>query len=113
MVSTQHFILTISNFSWIFSHDERGGHSKLPPKNLRKFISEYWLCEVLPLPVDNKAMAISAQRRDRLYLLSNEYWAVSSGVKRPGREADYSPPASAEVKKMWIYTFIRPYAFTE
>jgi hypothetical protein len=25
------------------------------------------------------------------------------GVKRPGREADHSPPTSAEVKKMWIY----------
>jgi hypothetical protein len=25
-------------------------------------------------------------------------------VKRPGREADHSPPTSAEVKKMWIYT---------
>jgi hypothetical protein len=26
------------------------------------------------------------------------------GVKRPGREADHSPPTGAEVKKMWIYT---------
>jgi hypothetical protein len=26
------------------------------------------------------------------------------GVKRPGREADHSPPASAEVKRMLIYT---------
>jgi hypothetical protein len=25
--------------------------------------------------------------------------AISLGVKRPGREADYSPPISAEVKK--------------
>jgi hypothetical protein len=25
-------------------------------------------------------------------------------VKRPGHEADHSPSASAEVKKMWIYT---------
>jgi hypothetical protein len=33
------------------------------------------------------------------------------GVKRPGREADRSPPASAEVKKMWIYTSIPTYAF--
>jgi hypothetical protein len=30
--------------------------------------------------------------------------ALSQMVKRPGREADHSPPASAEVKKMWIYT---------
>jgi hypothetical protein len=32
-------------------------------------------------------------------------------VKRPGREADHWPPASAEVKKMWIYTSTPPYAF--
>jgi hypothetical protein len=31
--------------------------------------------------------------------------ALSPGVKRPGREADHSPPASAEVKKMWIYIY--------
>jgi hypothetical protein len=30
--------------------------------------------------------------------------ALSTGVNRPGREADHSPPTSAEVKKMWIYT---------
>jgi hypothetical protein len=28
------------------------------------------------------------------------------GVKRPEREADHSPPTSAEVKKMWDYTSI-------
>jgi hypothetical protein len=33
------------------------------------------------------------------------------GVKRPGREADHSPPVSAEVKKMWIYTSTPPYAY--
>jgi hypothetical protein len=37
--------------------------------------------------------------------------ALSPGVKRPGREADQSPPASAEVKKMRIYTSTPPYAF--
>jgi hypothetical protein len=30
--------------------------------------------------------------------------ALSPGLKRPGREVDHSPPTSAEVKKMWIYT---------
>jgi hypothetical protein len=29
--------------------------------------------------------------------------ALSPGVKRPGREADHSPPTNAEVKKMWFY----------
>jgi hypothetical protein len=29
--------------------------------------------------------------------------ALSSVVKRPGREADRSSPANAEVRKMWLY----------
>jgi hypothetical protein len=32
--------------------------------------------------------------------------ALSLGVNRPGREADYSPPSSAEVKNVWSYTSI-------
>jgi hypothetical protein len=35
----------------------------------------------------------------------------SPGVKRLGREADHSPPTSAEVKKTWIYTSIPSYVF--
>jgi hypothetical protein len=30
--------------------------------------------------------------------------ALSPGVKWPRREVDHSPPTSAEVKKIWIYT---------
>jgi len=30
------------------------------------------------------------------------------GVKRPGREADHSPPSSPEVKNMWRYTSTPP-----
>jgi hypothetical protein len=37
--------------------------------------------------------------------------ALSPGVKRAGREADHSPPTSAEVKKTWIYTSGPPYVF--
>jgi hypothetical protein len=33
------------------------------------------------------------------------------GVKRQGREADHSPPSSAEVKKTWVYTSAPPYVF--
>jgi hypothetical protein len=33
------------------------------------------------------------------------------GIKRQGRETDHSPPTSAEVKKMWIYTSTPPYLF--
>jgi hypothetical protein len=35
----------------------------------------------------------------------------SQGIKRPRREADHSPPTSAEIKNMWIYTSIPPYVF--
>jgi hypothetical protein len=30
------------------------------------------------------------------------------GGKRPGREADHSPPSSAEVKNVWSYTSTPP-----
>jgi hypothetical protein len=33
---------------------------------------------------------------------------LSLGVKRPGREADHSPPSSAEVKNAWSYTSTTP-----
>jgi len=37
--------------------------------------------------------------------------AVSPSVKRPGREADHSPPSSAEFKNAWSYTSTLPYVF--
>jgi hypothetical protein len=37
--------------------------------------------------------------------------ATSPGIKRPGREADQSPPTSAEVKNTSIYTSTPPYVF--
>jgi hypothetical protein len=37
--------------------------------------------------------------------------SLSPGVKRPGREAGHSPPTSAEVKKMWVYTSTPPSVF--
>jgi hypothetical protein len=37
--------------------------------------------------------------------------ALSLGIKRPGREADHSPPSSAEVKE-WVDLYLHPqYAF--
>jgi hypothetical protein len=37
--------------------------------------------------------------------------ALSPGLKQQGLEADHSAPASAEVKKIWLYTSTTPYAF--
>jgi hypothetical protein len=32
------------------------------------------------------------------------------GIKQPEREADHSPPSSAEIEIVWSYTCIPPYA---
>jgi hypothetical protein len=37
--------------------------------------------------------------------------ALPLKVKRPGNEADHSPPSSAEVKNAWSYTSTLPYVF--
>jgi hypothetical protein len=37
--------------------------------------------------------------------------ALSPGIKQPVREADYSPPYSAEVKNAWSYISTPPYVF--
>jgi hypothetical protein len=44
--------------------------------------------------------------------IQNIWGVLSSAVKWPGREADYSLPASAEIKKTLIYTSTPPYVFT-
>jgi hypothetical protein len=36
---------------------------------------------------------------------------LSLGVERPGREADHSPPSSAEVKNAWNYNSTPQYTF--
>jgi hypothetical protein len=36
---------------------------------------------------------------------------LSFGVKRPGREADHSPPSTAEEKNTWTYTSTPQYVF--
>jgi hypothetical protein len=37
---------------------------------------------------------------------------LSLGVKRPEREADHSPPSSAEVKNVWSYTHTHTHTHT-
>jgi hypothetical protein len=37
--------------------------------------------------------------------------ALSLGVQELGREVDHLPPTSAEVKKMWIYSYTPLYVF--
>jgi hypothetical protein len=68
----------------------------------------------VPIPVGSRIF-FSLRRPDQLWdppnLLSNGYRVLLPwGVKQPGREADHSPPASVEIKKIWIYTSTPPYA---
>jgi hypothetical protein len=44
-------------------------------------------------------------------LLSNGCPGLFPGAKCQGFEADHSPPTSAKVKKVWIYTSTPPYVF--
>jgi hypothetical protein len=58
----------------------------------------------------------SPPRPDQLWsppsLLSSGLTGVLSlGVNRAGREADHSPPSSAEAKNAWSYTSTPEYAF--
>jgi hypothetical protein len=66
------------------------------------------------VPVGSKIFS-SPRRSDRLRgspnKLSSWYLGLFPGVKRQRREADHSPPTSAEVKKMWIYISTPPYTF--
>jgi hypothetical protein len=66
------------------------------------------------VPVGSRIFT-SLYRLERLWgppsLLFNGYWGSFPGVKRPRREPDHSPPASAEIKKTWIYTSTPPQVF--
>jgi hypothetical protein len=59
------------------------------------------------VPVGSRIFS-SPHHSDRLWgpvnLLSNGYWGFfPQGAKRPQRESDHSPPASAKVKNVCMY----------
>jgi hypothetical protein len=67
--------------------------------------------------LDNRMMEVGIPAVSRPALGPTQphiHWvqgALFLGVKRPGSEADHSPPSSAEFKNAWIYTFTPPYVF--
>jgi hypothetical protein len=63
------------------------------------------------VPVGSKIFSTSSRPGPTQPFIQWVPGAVSLGVKRQGREADHSPQASVEVKKMWIYTSTPPYVF--
>jgi hypothetical protein len=81
---------------------------------LRSKSTSMWLTrQLLLIPFRCLDFFSSLQQPDRLWgppnLLSNWHRGLlPQGVKRPGREADRTPPPSAEVKNAWIYTSTPP-----
>jgi hypothetical protein len=66
--------------------------------------------------LDDRGVGVRVPVWPRIFssALGSTQWvpgALSQRVKRQVREADRSPPATAEVKKMWIYTSTPPYVF--
>jgi hypothetical protein len=76
--------------------------------------------------VDGRGDRSSSLDRGKIFLLSTSsrpalgptqphiHWvpgAPSLGIKRPGREADHSPPTIDEVKNTWIYISTATYVF--
>jgi hypothetical protein len=74
----------------------------------------YWLDDRgvgVRVPVGSKMFA-PPYRLDWLLVPTNLYVGTSFPVvNRPGLEGDHLPATSADVKKMWIYTYTPPYAF--
>jgi hypothetical protein len=52
----------------------------------------------------------SSRHPDQLWAHPDSY-PMGTGGFSLGREADHSPPTSAEVKRIWVYTYISTYAF--
>jgi hypothetical protein len=71
------------------------------------------------IPSRSKKFFYCRKLSDRLWgpnnFLFNGYWELfprgGGVVKRTGREADHSPPSSAEVENEWSYTSTAPYLF--
>jgi hypothetical protein len=81
-------------------------HHHPPPPATHTGLSSVWDFSTFMFQENKKCCALHLR-------LSQQY---VPRVKRPGREAGYSPPTiaqptSAEVKNTWIYTSPSPYAF--
>jgi hypothetical protein len=79
--------------------------SHLPPNHL--FRCEF--CIVVDMKFESYFLILELRSRPALGSTQPIKWVP--GVKRQGREADHSP-VSAEVKKIWIYTYTPLYVST-
>jgi hypothetical protein len=74
----------------------------------------FWCGCASRVPVGSRIFS-SSRRPDRFWgpssLLSKGYRGLFQWVQRHGREANYSPSTSAEVKKTCIYTITPPWVF--
>jgi hypothetical protein len=69
-------------------------HILFCPKNNERSLLRFWRSFFENIPLFKSVLKI-------------QKWVP--GLKRQEREADHSPPTSAAVKKMWIYTSTPPY----
>jgi hypothetical protein len=79
----------------------RGGPVPWPPRSLAVGQNTCWLWRVKNFVFSTSSRPTVESTQLPIQWVSR---ALYPGVKRPGREADHSPPASAEVKKIQIYT---------
>jgi hypothetical protein len=57
--------------------------------------------------LDSRKVGVLSPGRGKIFLLSTSSTPIlrlSSGLKQPGRDANHTPPSSAEVKNTWICT---------
>jgi hypothetical protein len=79
-----------------------------------KFCAKRRIFSLVRIPVEAKFFS-SSHGPERIWGPPASYSMSNGGsfpaVQMPGREANHSPPISAEVKNTWIYTSTHIYAF--
>jgi hypothetical protein len=110
-IKLQQCLVSIKAWGWYFLQS----HEPWPPKFWNQNDTTFtFLTRITDRGVgvrvpEGDVVQTGSEAHPASYLMSTV--PFSPRVKLQGREADHSPPATAEVNKMWIYTSIPPYAF--
>ena len=89
--------------------------SETTHKKHSSFSHQTWILSIFVARASNFDFCLlqSSKTHSEAHRTSHLMWTegVFLGAKWPGREADHSPPFSAEVMNYWSYTSTSPYAF--